>query len=387
MNRVLIAFSSLFLMYVSFGFYLSQYQFDFFDKETKLKPGFFYNYKTHLNIYSEVSIGSGGYSTIAEEAKHVKSKFIIYTDVNPETQLLPDSYYLNIAQLYGAKILSPDFSYSVYSHSYKNTQDYYNQNYLTNYPENQIVISHLEKPLPNDFPFDGIDAINLKTMANRVWKTKPFSTIWSLIFFPFNPKVSLFRLYRDPTDELRLFDQLSLERKTNLYLSSEVTAKAVPMTNWLIKFPSYEQVLSLASIRLLTPKELINDIESDSKQAFEILKSGSYYISIDALGDSTGFESYIYSKNKNEYIFMGGRTAHDPSMNLFYHLPKEPNVYYEVVLLKDGKRYDYRTVSSGDFKINEPGVYRLQISLNTKLPFPDANKWLTWIFTNNFYVN
>ena len=386
MNRFFISISALFIAYVTFGFYLSQYKFDLLGKETKI-TNIFYNYKLHQNIYSHMSIGSGTYSSISEESKRAQSKFILFTDLNPTVNLDQDRYLMNTGQLFGAKILTPKNSYTVFSTTNKNIINYYNSTYLENYPQDVIVIDHMNTNLETLNSADGLDVINLKTLANKVWMNKKVSTIWSLIFYPFNPRLSLLRLYRDPDDELRIFDQLALKKKRNLYLSSEATAKAVPITNWLIKFPSYENVFNMASERLLMTSELSSNMESDRKAIFNSLKSGSFYISIDTLGDSTGFESYLISKRQNLYTFMGGEINLDSSLRLFFKLPRELNVYHEVVLYKDGQRLDHRNTSSGDFPITEKGVYRIQVRLSTSLPFPDADKWLTWIFTNNFYVN
>ena len=386
MNRFFISISALFIAYVTFGFYLSQYKFDLLGKEivgTKI----FYNYKLHQNIYSHMSIGSGTYTSISEESKRSQSKFILFTDLNPTVSLDQDRYLMNTGQLFGAKILTPQNSYTVFSTTNKNIVNYYNLTYLENYPQDVIVIDHMNTNLEALGSADGLDVINLKTLANKVWMNKKVSTIWSLIYYPFNPRLSLLRLYRDPDEELRIFDQMSLEKKRNLYLSSEATAKAVPVTNWLIKFPSYENVFNMASERLLMTSELSSNMENDRKAIFNSLKSGSFYISIDTLGDSTGFEAYLISKSQSQYTFMGDETRLDPSLRLFFKLPREPNVYHEVVLYKNGQRLDHRNTSSGDFTITEKGVYRIQVRLSTSLPFPDADKWLTWIFTNNFYVN
>ena len=386
MNRFFISISALFIAYVTFGFYLSQYKFDLLGKEIQI-TNIFYNYKLHQNIYSHMSIGSGTYTSISEESKRAQSKFILFTDLNPSVNLDQDRYLMNTGQLFGAKILTPQHSYTVFSTSDKNIINYYNLTYLENYPQDVIVIDHMNTNLEALGSADGLDVINLKTLANKVWVNKKVSTIWSLIFYPFNPRLSLLRLYRDPDDELRIFDKMSLQKKRNLYLSSEATAKAVPITNWLIKFPSYENVFNMASERLLMTSELSSNMENDRKAIFNSLKSGSFYISIDTLGDSTGFESYLISKSQNKYTFMGDETRLDPSLRLFFKLPRELNVYHEVVLYKDGHRFDHRNTSSGDFPITEKGVYRIQVRLSTLLPFPDAYKWLTWIFTNNFYVN
>ncbi len=386
MNRFFISISTLFLAYVTFGFYLSQYKFDLFGPDIK-GSNIFYNYKLHQNIYSNISIGSGTYSSISEESKRAQSKFILFTDLNPVVNLNQDRYLMNVGQLFGAKIINNKNSYTVYSALNKTAINYFNSSFLENYPQDVIVIDHMNTLLePVEFA-DGLDVINLKNLANKVWINKKVSTIWSLLFYPFNPRLALVRLYRDPDEELRVFDQMSQKKKLNLYLSSEATAKAVPVTNWLLKFPSYENVFNIASERLLMTSELSSNMQNDKRAIFNALKTGSFYVTIDTLGDSTGFEAYVISKRDNEYTFMGDQTKFNSTQRLFFKLPKEPNVYHEVVLYKNGERVDHRNTSSGDFPINEPGVYRIQVRVSANLPFPDADKWLTWIFTNNFYIN
>ncbi len=386
MNRFFISISALFIAYVTFGFYLSQFHFDLFGRDVK-SSGIFYNYKLHQNIYSNISIGSGTYSSISDESKRTQSKFILFTDLNPVVNLDLDRYIMNTGQLFGAKILNEKNSYTVYSATNKNSIDYFNSAYLENYPQDIILIDHMNTQLDPMESRDGLDVVNLKTLANKVWKNKKVSTVWSLLFYPFNPRLSLVRLYRDPDDELKIFDQASLQKKCNLYLSSEATAKAVPITNWLIKFPSYENVFNIASERLLLTSELSGKMENDKRSIFNALKSGSFYVSIDTLGDSTGFEAYVISKKDSRYSFMGEESTFDNSMRLFFKLPREPNVYHEVVLYKNGERIDHRNTSMGDFPITGAGIYRIQVRLSATLPFPDADKWLTWIFTNNFYIN
>ncbi|MBC7754969.1 MAG: hypothetical protein H7Z71_12075, partial [Moraxellaceae bacterium] len=72
MNRFFISISALFIAYITFGLYLSQYKFDLLGKEIK-STNIFYNYKLHQNIYSHISIGSGTYTSISEESKRAQS--------------------------------------------------------------------------------------------------------------------------------------------------------------------------------------------------------------------------------------------------------------------------------------------------------------------------
>ncbi|NUN04524.1 MAG: hypothetical protein HUU57_02070 [Bdellovibrio sp.] len=38
------------------------------------------------------------------------------------------------------------------------------------------------------------------------------------------------------------------------------------------------------------------------------------------------------------------------------------------------------------FPITQPGTYRVQVRVSPLMPLPDAKKWITWIYTNPFFV-
>jgi len=152
----------------------------------------------------------------------------------------------------------------------------------------------------------------------------------------------------------------------------------------LVKFPSYESSFSIASQHILSQSELTGDITQDNGKIMQALKQQRSYVAFDALGDSDGFEVYILQKNKK--FFLGDDIKLHNNLNLYYKLPSEPNAFYEVVLYRNGVRLDHLNTFEGIFKINTSGNYRIQVRLSPRFPLPDAIKWITWIYTNNFYV-
>jgi hypothetical protein len=130
--------------------------------------------------------------------------------------------------------------------------------------------------------------------------------------------------------------------------------------------------------------ELTGDIEHDAQQVFTALKEGRSYVAFDALGDATGFESYVIDHKKK--FFTGEEFSFNKNLRIYYKLPAEPIPFYEVVLYKNGQRVDHLNTFEGLFAVDSPGVYRLQVRLSPTLPLPDATKWITWVYTNNFYI-
>jgi hypothetical protein len=74
-------------------------------------------------------------------------------------------------------------------------------------------------------------------------------------------------------------------------------------------------------------------------------------------------------------------------MKLKAHLPSEPTAFYELVVFKNGEREATSNEMDLNYTLSGPGIYRVIVRVSPFLPFPEGKKWITWIYTNNFYVN
>lgn len=390
MSRVFLLLAFALISFAVYGFYISQFEFSLIPNKSynNSAVSLFYDYKLSLNIYTHQSNGSGTPSSIAQEAKRAHLNFIMLSDYGILDFLEPDRYLNSVGVLSAQKIENNFFKYTLYSTQNKNILNPINltdidkERYFLianhpinkNFSENEIIHSNV----------DAVEVINFKNIIQHSWQKSKISTIWSLLYYPFNPRLALMRLYREPIEELELFDKMSQIKKLSLIVGSEATARAVPFANWFVKFPSYESSFDIASQHLLLESELLGDITLDSQKIFLALKQQRSYIAFDALGNAEGFIAYIIQKNKKK--FFGDTTKLDSKTNLYYKLPAEPTAYYEVVLYKNGKRFDHLNTFEGLFRIETPGVYRIQVRLSPRFPLPDAIKWISWIYTNNFYV-
>lgn len=401
MNRIIASFAFLLISYFIYGFYISQFELNFVPRKVKTSDQY-YDYSLAMNIHSNISIGSEPLSVIVSEAKLAKNNFILVTDLNPQNKIPEDIYLQNLGVLQGAKYGYKDSRLLYFSTAEKNLglrqgesqlqlSDLLSQKSDKN-STSLIVLAHPYKTGFNwigELPegLDGVEVVNLKSMSQRSWDYSKISTIWSLLLYPFNSKLALIRLFQEPTEELILFDQTSQKRKLSAFQGAEASARAIPLADWLIKFPSYERVLSIASNHLLLTSELSGNIREDRKKIISALKNGQFYICFDALGNPKGFEAYFYDEQSQKKFSMGSTVPFNKNLKLYFKLPAEPNSFYEVILLKDGMRVDTLNTFEGLFPITTTGVYRIQVRISPKLPLPDAIKWLSWIYTNNFYVS
>lgn len=365
------------ICFLIYAFYISQFEFQLFNSRN-LRSQFFYDYRLVENIHTQYSLGSGTPTSIADEAKQSRQDFLLFTDVGTNLEIENDRYHNRIGLLFGEKKIGDTYREITYRLNKSTSQ--YDLKIESPAPKLGYDLKHLE-----DTDADGIEVINLKSLSQKSWEKSKISTLWSLLLYPFNPRLSLMRLYIEPLDELRIFDQISQKRKFSLYMGAEASARAIPITNLIMKFPSYERILSVGSQHLLLKSELSGNIEEDKKTIVKALKEGQFYIAFDELGDPAGFETFVINGKEKKHLLLGETIDFKKDQTLYYKLPSEPNIFFEVVLFKNGIRVDHLNTFEGFFKIKTPGVYRIQVRLSPRLPLPDAVKWLTWIYTNNFY--
>lgn len=400
MNKILATFAFFLISFFIYGFYISQFELNFIQRKVKTSD-FFYDYKLAMNIHTNLSIGSEPLSVVLSEAKKAQNKIIMITDLNPQIKSPQDNYLHNVAILQGAKYGYKDSRLIYYSTNEKNLglkkgESQLLLSDLLSYEKSKnsdtlLVLAHPFKtgftwsgPIPD--ALDGIEIANLKSLSLQSWSYSKLSTIWSILLYPFNPKLALMRLFHEPTEELMLFDQISQQRKFVAFQGAEASARAIPLADWLVKFPSYESVLSISSNHLLLTSELTGNISKDKNKILSALKMGQFYICFDALGDPKGFEAYLLDEANQKKHSMGSTVSSSKNIHFYFKLPIEPTSFYEVVLYKNGERADTLNTFEGFFPIQGPGVYRIQVRISPKFPLPDAIKWLTWIYTNNFYI-
>jgi hypothetical protein len=401
MNRFLSSIAFILICYFIYGFYVSQFELNFVPKKVKTSD-FYYDYRLGMNIHTNQSIGSEPLSVVLSEAKKAQNNFILITDLNPSLKIPDDSYLQNIGVLQGAKYGYKESRLIYFSTQEKNLGLSQGESQLQLFDllsgettQNSKQFLALAHPFSNGYNWigdpppglDAVEVVNLKSLSQKAWNESKLSTIWSLLIYPFNPKLALIRLFLEPAEELNFFDHVSTKRNFVATAGAEASARAIPLADWLIKFPSYERSLSIASNHLLLTSELSGNIHEDRDRILSALKAGQFYICFDALGDPKGFQTYIYDSSKANRFSIGSTIKNNKNLKLYFKLPAEPTSFYEAVLFKDGQRIDTLNTFEGLFPLQGPGTYRLQIRISPSLPLPDAIKWLTWIYTNNFYIN
>lgn len=395
------AISFLLVTYFLYGFYINQYDVSVIPQQiTREHSRLLNDYKGVMNVHTDLSSGSATASFVITSAKLANLDFLMFTDLNifnmPTTF---ESYHGNLLVFSAGKYSYLDsrlIYYSMTQESIGNNlgdaqvklSDLLSQKTGAS-KDTLTVLTHPYKAgysWSGEIPsgLDGFELLNMKSLVNRAWEDSKISTIWSLAIYPFNPRLSFIRLFTEPTDEIALLDKLSQQRRVVVYAGTEASARVIPLANYFIRFPSYKRSFEFMSNHILLKSELTGSFNSDRTKVFNALKNGNFYMALDMLGDPKGFVATLEEENKSH--LMGSTVKISKNMSLKISLPSKPKDFFEIIIFRNGEVVARINDPETVYPVSQPGTYRVQVRVSPMLPLPDAKKWITWIYTNPFFV-
>lgn len=401
MIRLIISLTLFLIFYFIYGFYLSQSNLIVIptNLKTESPPGY-YDYRGVTNVRTDLSNGSSNPLEVISEAKLVGLDYLFLTDLNqfePSESLngYNGNLLVSVAGEYSfldSRLLYYDLQPERKPTDYAEANVYFTDLLSKKATENKESLIVLAHPINNGptwtgpYPpgLNGIEILNPKAISSNAWQRSKLNVIWSLIIYPFNPRYAFLRLFREPVEELALWDSLSQERPTLAFGGADASARAVPWANALLKFPSYKASMEITSNHVLLNSELTGNYLKDRQKIFTALRRGNFYVSLDLLGDPKGFLAVI--EDKDRMILMGEKVKLNKNLRLKARLPIEPTAFYEIVLFRNGERDATSNTVELDTPITQPGIYRVIVRVSPMLPLPEGKQWITWIYTNNFYV-
>lgn len=399
--RALIYLTLLLIFYFTYGFYLSQKDFSVIPK--KLRPAHaneFYDYKGVINVRTDLSTGSSAPLDVVGEAKKAGLDFLVLTDTNQTERLESfDGYHENLLvsvqgeySFLDMRLLHISEDKSLPPLDPSNERLYFTDLLSQKNDQKRSALVVLANPFSNgptwtgNFPIgiNGIEVMNQKSISQRAWQNNKLNVLWSLICYPFNPNLAFLRLFQEPSEELSLWDRVLKERRLVGFSGADASARAIPFASYLMKFPSYQKSFEISSNHVLLEAELNGNYQKDKQKIFNALERGQFYIALDLLGDPKGFVTYIQDRDK---IYpLGSSIKFAKNQTLKVRLPAAPTDFYEVVIYRDGESAAVLNYPDINFEIKSAGVYRVAVRVSAFLPLPDAKKWITWIYTNPFYI-
>jgi len=227
---------------------------------------------------------------------------------------------------------------------------------------------------------NGIEVYNVFTNARKINRLVAFfDALWSHHSYP----DLLFANYLERPDEsLSKWDQMLAQTPDKLFATAGNDSHSnIGFTlndssgnvRFGFKLDPYETSFHLVRLHIIT---LNSGHSLDSTQLLEALRAGNFFIGFDLLGDTTGFKF----ETTNPVGLQGHVVGLRPETGLKIVVP----VSSRVLIMKDGKVIsDQNSVASVDWKVTEPGIYRVEVYL-PQLGEPWGK--LPWIISNPIYL-
>ncbi len=391
-----------FVVYLSYGLYISQYNPSVLPDELRTTSSpYYHDYKGVTHAQTSLSTGSLPAEDVIRDAAQAGLDFLFLTDLdNFKPHMGPIGYYEHLLAFDAGEYSYLDSRLLYYddqpSHQIRSIgqsqmlfADLLSQR-RQHRNEGLVVLAH---PFLRGFEWSGqyppglggIEILNLKRILEHAWNRSKISFLWSGLIYPFNPKLALLRLYFRPDKELDLYDKLTRTHPLVALAGNNSTARAINLGPWIWRFPSYQTSFEILSNHILLRSELTSDPAHDSKRILNALKEGHSYACVDLLGDPTGF--YADMREGRNHFPMGSQISWKSDLKLAVILPRRPKVPFEVVVFKNGTPYLRSRALKTFVKVPSAGVYRVSVRVTPRLPLPDGQRTFTWIYTNAFYVH
>jgi len=248
--------------------------------------------------------------------------------------------------------------------------------------ENKLaLITYPEKFKSWDSQFDGIEVFSLHTAAKSMnWLTALGDLIWS---YPSYPELTLAKNFQRPDGNLAKFDEvakrclgcISLFAGTDAHSNIGFHLFGDDAGNKIIniKLDPYESIFRVARVHVSVAAERPFDRDT----LMGAIKSGSFFIGFDAIGDTTGF---YFGEDSTASV----RTSSEPEQPQTFNWNVKVPSNARMVLLKNGQILKQQIgIELLQPFTGEPGVYRVEVYRDDLGPPFDK---IPWIISNPIYV-
>lgn len=324
-----------------------------------------------IHVHSSLSDGRLSPEKIAEEARKSGLDFVILTDHgNPNLKVIEREGEINgISIVAGSEISLFEGSLlavGIKKPSYK----------ISPVPNEAIddikelggvsIIAHPEKTKNNDKIWDltKIDGMEIIDLDDEILRKGIPSIFKAFLIYPINSRYALLSLVERPNDQITIWDKMLEKGKISGFYGLNLHGKV-----WIFPF-SYSKIFNLMRIHIPIEGRKPESFEEVKKIIIKSLREGNFFSAIDGAGDSRGFKFYLSGE---------GNFGKDSYLRLV--LPFKSK--FEAVLFKNGLKFFSTEKENSIIKINEKGVYRVEVYLKDS---PVLKRNVPWILSNPVFL-
>ncbi len=315
-----------------------------------------------IHVHSNLSDGRLSPEKIAESAKRSGLDFVILTDHgNPNLKVIEREGKVNgVSLISGSEISLFEGSLlavGIKRPSYKISPVPYEAADDIEELGGVSIIAHLGKAenKGNIWDLTKIDGMEIIDLDDEIRERGIFRIFKALLIYPINSRYSLLPLIERPDAQIRIWDRMLEKEKISGLYGLNLHGKV-----WIFPF-SYSKIFNLMRIHIPLEGRKPEKFGEVKKLVIKSLKEVNFFSAIDGAGDSRGFRFYLLEKDSSLHLSLPFKSK------------------FEAVLFKNGLKYFSTEKRESIIKINEDGVYRVEVYLKDS---PVLKRNVPWILSN-----
>lgn len=341
----------------------------------------------NLHIHSTFSDGAGTVSEIAQTAATAGLDFIILNDHDYLTDTLhleAEGFYDGVIVLMGLEIGGLSHHYLAYDLKEMVRAENSEPQAVIDRVSEQGGFGFLAHPFERGMPFHdkstaytwkdltvtGFTGIEIWNFSSR-WKERIKTVFHGLVFLLFKS-----RLLKGPSREtLAFWDSACRHRRVVAMGGPDAHGVFFRLGKIRLTPLTYDFLLNTITVHILLDRQLPKAFSEAKDEIYGAMREGRLFIAHERLARAAGFK-FDYVSDEGEHLDMGREGRFQPG-----HIHVETPKHGKIRLVRNGNLQERRFGRNISFRIQENGVYRIEVSLYC---FPFG--WRPWIFSNPIYL-
>jgi len=233
---------------------------------------------------------------------------------------------------------------------------------------------------------DRVMGMEILDLADQFYDAPAQAKTAAFAALPFRPMAAYLELGGRPASALAKWDHITRTRRFVGLYAPDIHQAIELSDDWKIPFPPARDIMRIARDHIVTPTPFTGRHEEDAPLVYDALRAGHVFVSLDVLGDGTGF--MFTGERPGQTAWMGDQIAAGPPTTYRVRLPASAAPLKPVIhLLRNGS--EVARSAPGDAGLtwasDDDGVYRVEVT--TRVPtLAGAPREMIWIYSNPIYA-
>tara|TARA_R110002012_G_scaffold313731_2_gene525686 strand:- start:36925 stop:38097 length:1173 start_codon:yes stop_codon:yes gene_type:complete len=232
---------------------------------------------------------------------------------------------------------------------------------------------------------DRVGGMEILDLADQFYAAPLSSKLTAIALLPFNRMKAYLELGSDNAPTLRIWDTMTQRRRFVGVYAPDIHQSIELWADKRWAFPPAAEIMRIARNHIVSDVPMSGDFETDKALVYRAVGDGHLYVSLDVLGDATGF---MFTGTRGETrVVMGDEFIAGSGTTYSVTLPSTAAALHAVTrVLRNGvvvatSRPGAPTYAYRD---DRPGVYRVESVVMVPTAF-GADREVTWIYSNPIY--